>query len=644
MCRVEERVYINGEGHRSKFEDAFPCSHARKGRLCSNVKKNTTEYYPKKPIISRDDSPSPINPPTPTGTGSYLVEQRRPSSSGGRPSTRDGPRQIIIEFGSNKTKKYAGNSHKRSFLHGNSADDLAFESPGSDASHTIRTGYPDAPLSPQTAVFGHTDDYITNPGPSHGSHHRHTSSSSSYTGSSRTPSLYVTSDPDYESPPTTRSTKLRPAIHYPSTSGAQSSPSKSRTRGGTSSANYKVTEVSPHGNSHEDYSPDSLAPHDYQDFADRSASSHASSGASSKSRKGKEPEQPRKGKDSERRRQEELAREAADAENVKQVRFELERPKARAQERAETLLAEKEKQRADEREEARRRKERERAPEPAKPQKKEKSYPPTSMVSTKRPSASRRGSVSMTQAQQDEQRRLLAAELDHMQGESRATEAREREERSAALMLQQQDTSYYNPRTGGLPSSAPAVAHRGSVSSDARPTPLGRSNSRRTSISQQKPPPINTQTSPDYVQPVTGSARARGPPPLSFPSNFNTRPTSARRPSFSSQDNPFAVPARLSGTSVENAFATLPPVISPPVTVHQDPYNTRNLREALPSRETADNRNSIQRRGEDVIKAAGSHSAARKATRAMGRAAGYEDDYATDDDQVTHGHPRRRYP
>jgi hypothetical protein len=632
MCRVEERVYINGEGHRSKFEDAYPCSQASRGRLCPNVKKNTTEYYPKKPIVSRNDSPSPINPPTPTGTGSYLVQQRRPSSSGGRPSTRDGARQIIIEFASNKSKKYSSNSHKRSSLQGSSADDIAFESPGSDASHTIRTGYPDASLPPQTAVYDHTDAYITTPGASHGPYHRHTSSSSSFTDSSRAPSLYVTSDPDYESPPTTRSTKLRPAIHYPPTSGAPSSPSKSCIRGGTSPANYKVAEITPHGNAHEAYSPDSLAPHDYHDFADRSASSHASSGASNKSRKGKETEQPRKGKDSERRRQEDLAREVAESlakeENVKQVRFEIERPKARAQERAETLFAVKEKQRADDREETRRRKERERAPEPVKPSKKEKSYPPTSSMSIGRPSTSRRPSVTMTSAQQDEQRRLLAAELDHMKGESRATEAREREERSAALMQQQQDPSYYNPRAGGLPSTGPTNASRGSITSDVRPITLGRSNSRRTSISQAKPPPINTQMPPSYVQPA--SARTHGPPPVSFPPNFNPRPTSGRRPSFSSQENP---------------FAALPSVISPPVTVHQETWDTRNLREALPSHETNDGRYTIQRRGEDVIKASGSHSAARKATRAMGRAAGYEEDYATDsDDQVTHGHPRRRYP
>jgi hypothetical protein len=641
MCRVEERVYISAEGNRSKFEDTFPCSQARSGRLCPNVKKRTTEYYPKKAIAPRNDTPSPINPPTPTGTGSYLVQQRRPSSSGGRPSTRDGPKSIIIDFGSNKSKKYAGNAHKRPSLNASSADDIAIESPGSD---TVRTGYPEAPLPPQTAVFGHTDDYITPPSTSHGYHHRHTSSSSSYTGSSRTPSLYVTSDPDYESPASTRSTKLPPAIHYSSATGAPSSPSKSRIRGGTSSASYNLTVVAPHGgNSHESHAQDGHSLHDYQDFADRSASSHASSGASAKSRKGKTSEQPRRGKDGERRRQEEIAREVADAlakeENIKQVRFELDRPKVRAQERAETLLAEKEKQRAIEREETRQRKEREREPEPVKPHRKDKSQPPTSNTSTRRQSTSRRASVSMTQAQQEEQRRLLAAELGHMQGESRAAEAREREERKSLLMQQQQDLPYYNPRSGGLPNSGPAVARRGSVSSDARPTTLGRSNSRRTSIVQPNPPPINTQSLQNYPQP---SARSHGPPPVSFPANFNPRPTSARRSSFSSQEIPFAGP-RLSGSNLDNPFATVPSVISPQVTVHQDPWDARNLREALPPREKSDGRYTIQRRGEEVIKASGTHSAARKATRAMGRVSGYEDDYATDsDDQVTHGHSRRK--
>jgi hypothetical protein len=662
MCRVEERIYISAEGHRSKFEEAFPCDKARKGKLCPKVKTRTTEYYPKKGIIPRNDTPSPTNPPTPTGTGSYLVQPRRPSSSGGRPPTRDGQKaikpEIIIEFGAknNNGKKYVSvstNSYKRSSLGASSLDDIAVESPGSDASHTIRTGYPDAPLPPQTTIYGHSDSYNTVPTISHGYHHRHTSSTSSYTDSSRTPSLYVTSDLDYDSPTNTRSTRLPPAIHNPPTT--QSSSSRSRNHANTSSAGYNVTMVTPNGYSQDPHAQEGFLPSGYQDLPDRSVSSHTSSGTSSKSRRAKDSDESRKKKHSERKSQEEEDREddaRAKEENIKQVRFELGRAEGRAKERAETLLAEKEKLRATEREDGRRRREREREreeearrkeEEAAKARRKEKSQLATT---TKRPAGSRRTSISMTPAQQDEQRRLLAAELGHMQGEKGAAEAREREERTAFLLQQQQDPSYYNPRTGGMSSKASSItrrdslSRRGSVSAEARPTMLGRSNSRRTSISQPHPPPINTQVAQNYAQPP--SARTHAPPPVSFPANFNPRPTSARRSSFSSQDPPYAAPNPLSGSKFENPFA---PASSTPVTIHQDEWDARNVPEVAPvTRQVSDGRYTMQRRGEDVIKAASTHSAARQATRAMSKVAGYEHDYATDsDDEVTHGHSRRRY-
>lgn len=650
MCRVEERIYISAEGHRSKFEDSFPCDKARNGKLCSKVKRRTTEYFPKRGI-PRDDTPSPINPPTPTGTGSYVVQQRRPSSSSGRPSTRDGQKTIIIDFGSkgHKSKRYSSTSSKRSSI-GATYDDVAVESPGSDASHTIRTGLPEAPLPPH-AGYSHSDAYSTTPTVSHGYHHRHTSSTSSYTGSSRTPSLYVTSDPDYDSPTNTRGTRLPPAIHQSSIAGAPSSPGR-RTHGGTTSAGYNTAVVAP-GYAQEPPHPDTLSALDFQDFADRSGSSHASSGSASKIRRGKESEQSRRRKDDERRRQE----LDPEAENVKQVRFELGRAEGRAKERAETAYAEKEKQRATERDEIHRRKEKERrdreraeeaaaAAAAAKSRKKERLPPVISTSSSKRPGGSRRGSMTMTPAQQEEQRRLLAAELGQMQGESRAADARDREERAAYLQQQQQDPSYYNPRASG-PSSNTALARRdsqsrrGSISSDARPTILGRSNSRRTSVSQPNPPPINTKVAQGLTQP---SARTHAPPPLSFPSNFNTRPTSARRGSFSSQDLPFTPSARNSASNLENPFATA----ATNLPVNPDPWDARNVREALPTtttRQASDGRYTIQRRGEDVIKkASGSHGAAREATRAMGRVAGYEGDYVTDsEDEITHGHGRRRY-
>jgi hypothetical protein len=68
------------------------------------------------------------------------------------------------------------------------------------------------------------------------------------------------------------------------------------------------------------------------------------------------------------------------------------------------------------------------------------------------------------------------------------------------------------------------------------------------------------------------------------------------------------------------------------------------MRDALPStRQTSDGRYTMERRGADVINSAGTPSAAREATRAMGRVAGFAHDYETDsDDDVTQGHARRR--
>ncbi|KAH7062919.1 hypothetical protein BKA63DRAFT_189057 [Paraphoma chrysanthemicola] len=657
MCRVEERVYISADGHRSKFEDAFPCDKARHGRLCAKVKKRTTEYYPKKGTIGRNDTPSPINPPTPTGAGTYLVEQRRPSSSSSRPSTSDkmAIKPIIIEIGSknDKGKKYAsisvsGKNSKRISIGSGSIDDVAIDSPGSDASHTVRTGYPEASLPAHPTAYGHSDGYNTTPTITrgHGYHHRHTSSTSSYTGSSQTPSLYVTSDPDYDSPGKTRDTRLPPAIHN-SSSAVPPSPSKSRGAIGISSGGYNITVVSPKDRSHDAFASESLSAADYHDFADRSASSHASSGASGKSRRPRDPELPRKKRDEERRRQEET-----DRETTKQVRFKLGRAEGRAEERPETLLVGKEKQREIEREEAHRRERQDREDDAAKERRKEKTRVPASNSSSKRPTQTRRLSKTLTAAEVEEQRRLLAADLGQMQGESMLAEARDREERSALLRQQQQEPSYYNPRAGGMPGNSTGLVHRDSVTrrgsisgADARPI-LTRSNStsaRRASIVQPNPPQLNTQV---QLGPSRPSARSHAPPPVSFPSNFNTRPTTARRPSFSAPENPFAAPpTRGSGSSIDNPFVPAPQVLSPSVKVHQDPWDARSMHDALPTpRQTSDGRYTMDRRGADVISGVGTHSAAREATRAMSRVAGYAHDYETDsDEEPTHGHARRRH-
>jgi hypothetical protein len=165
---------------------------------------------------------------------------------------------------------------------------------------------------------------------------------------------------------------------------------------------------------------------------------------------------------------------------------------------------------------------------------------------------------------------------------SGAAEAREREEAAALLRQQLQDTSYYKTRSGGTSNYA-----RDSLNPDTPHPILDRTNShRRTSIVQPTPPSINTQVAQRYSLP---SARTRGAPPVSFPTNFNPRPTSSsRRPSFSSQDQPF----------IENHFMT---TASAPAIVHQDPWGARNMRDALRTpRQIVDDR---------YTKVSGSHGA-----------------------------------
>jgi hypothetical protein len=222
MCQLDERIYISAHGNRAKFEDSFPCDKAQPGKLCSKVKKKTTEYYPRNGIVPRrDGTPSPVNPATPTGTGSYLVQQRRPSLTKREESVK---REIVIEFGSkrDKGKKYSSNSTKHSSISaGATYDDVAAESQDEDASHTIRTGLPE--LSLPSSGYECSDVDSTTPNVAHGYHHRHTSSVSSYMGSSKTPSLYVTPDPYYDLLASTRSKRFTPVSHWPTNAGASSS-------------------------------------------------------------------------------------------------------------------------------------------------------------------------------------------------------------------------------------------------------------------------------------------------------------------------------------------------------------------------------------------------------------------------------------
>jgi hypothetical protein len=662
MCRYEEHTYVGADGLSSTRDYPSPCEKAtRVGRMCP--KPRTTEYNHKRSFISRDDTPSPVNPPTPTGPGTYIVQQRRPSGSGSRPSTRDGQRikpEIIIQIGSSKGKdsKYSSVSvsskgyHRSSLGTGSAGSSgVAVGSPSSDI---FRTGFPEAPLPPP-AAFDQRNSYIPTPAVSHGYHHRHTSSASS----SRTPSLYVTSDHDYDPPASQRTARHPAVIHNPPTAAP---PSPSRRQAGASSASYFTSTVVPQGYAQNTNTSAGLglSPLDYADFAVSSGSSHASSGTSDPTRRPKNSDERRRRNEEDRRRQEERDRQDLDiAENEKHVRFEVDRAESRKEQRAEQAWAEKEKDRATAREEARRRKEEERLEREqreldekmAKDRRKEKSKPPTTDYNNKRPSSSRRMSTSMTPAQLAEQRRLLEADGLHMQGEREAAEAREREERAAAIRQQQETASYYDPRGGDrtLSNNTSGMARRGSISrhdsvtSTARPSGLTRTNSRskrRSSISQSNPPAVITQVPTETYSTRPPSSRTRAPPPLSFPPNFNQdlnrAPPSTRRPSFT-QENPFAAPpTRGSGSNIDSHFTPVPSMISPSSASasSRDPWDLRNVGSALPpSRPSAEPRyNNMRERGEAVINR--STSRAKRTSRIVDSAMDCESDSDSPEDQA----------
>jgi hypothetical protein len=158
------------------------CEKARDRKPCRDAVVIPYRYNPKRGSTGRD-TPSPINPPTPTGSGTYLVQTRRPSDSNSRPSIRNGqrPGEIIIGFGSkkDKTKKYPSISvstkpFDRSSVGPRESNEAAVESnsetadesdlgvadesdlgvadesdsEGSEISYTLQTGFPEAPLPP----------------------------------------------------------------------------------------------------------------------------------------------------------------------------------------------------------------------------------------------------------------------------------------------------------------------------------------------------------------------------------------------------------------------------------------------------------------------------------------------------------------
>ncbi len=408
----------------------------------------------------------------------------------------------------------------------------AVDSPSSDTSQTVRTGYPEAPLSPYVGT-----------GALRPEHYRNLSSDESYTASGHVPYLARTSD-EYDTPSlvTTTTDGSYPLIHD---SRRANVPSPVRTTLGQAGT-YRTNIVTPTGTTHHGV--------DRTEHGHHSASSYASSGA---------PEIVEK-----RSKQEELDREIAASliqEENRRVHFESDRAKYRAEQRAEQNFAAHEQRRAEDRERIRQQAQKEREAKLAKEAReaaaaaaarRPKPSPKSSANTTKPSVPTRRGSVRKTTAEAATQQHLLAAEARQMEAERQRIEAIEREEQMQQQKLthkeQQQDPRYYDPRGGNLamPTGPGSMSRRDSLSNSARPD-LGRSHSHR-----------NSQAYP--------AARQDRGPPVSYYNNGSARgelPSArVRRPSSSHGERP------------GNPFAHPTPQMQP-----VDPWDNRNLREALPT-------------------------------------------------------------
>jgi hypothetical protein len=630
MCRIEEKVYVGSDGRSRTFQDTFDCDRARRrGKRCSKPEIRTREYRGAPPI-ARDDAPSPAsnNPPTPTGLGSYVVEERRPSVTGGRrPSLRPGSSakpEIIIQIGSKKDRgakylrTYVPKTYKRSSLGASptASNEIAVDSPGSDASYPIRTGLPDTTV-PQTPPFGHPQGYTTRRAVPQT--HRHNASTSSVT-TSQTPSLYTTSETESDSP------LGRHAPEYPRTiiHNSRSSPSPTTTtRGQTSQSNAHRPRLDvPHSSSRDTSSSRDNAG-DYSDVVDLYASSNASHASSThaSSTRAAAPEITDRAKDRERRRKkdeddEERRLDAALSQAAEQAKKEVRfaAPETGRYEERERLRKEQvEKQKLDERRDRDQEKQRKRDAEArtaketekraTKRPEREKTQPPTSF-NHKQPSGRRSRRGSMTQADIDEQARLLRQEELQMSLERTAAEQREQEE-----VLQQR----YATRTQSHP------VHSYSTG-DARPT--ASSGRRRQSIVDA--PVLTTLTTTFAQQPPQPQYSVR--PPSSHAPPYSTREQfPSARYSPSQLVSPFAQPTRTSNSSMEtNPFAApstrpIHPSHPPVPVVHQNHYpavaptvawDTQAMQTALPSYPP----------GQTAQYAAQGHSRAQQATRNMTQA------------------------
>lgn len=665
MCRIEEKVYIGSDGRKKTFQDTFDCERARRrNKRCSKPEKRTREYIGTPPI-AREDAPSPAsdNPPTPSGVGSYVVETRRPSGSGRRPSLKP---EIIIQIGNSAKKdkdnkysrKYTSAAYKRSSLGASStaSNELVVESPGSDASYPIRTGLPESTV-PHTPPFSQSHGYTAR-------HavpqiHRHTTSVSSAT-TSQTPSLYTTSETEPESP------LGRYAPEYPRTIVHNTLPGPSppaTSRGQTTQPHGYRTRLEVPYNSTRDASSSRDNLGDYSDVVDMYASSSGSNASASRAaapeitdraidrerrRRAKEDEKKRQEEEEEERRlDEQLTR--AEEQAKKEVRFaELEtgRYELRDQLRKEQRFAESEKQRAEDREQERLRKKEAEKKTQAETEKRatrkperEKTQPPTRDFHKKQSGGRHSRRNSMTQADIEERNRLLFHEKMQMSLEQEAAEQREaaeiRQQQYATRPQIQPTTSFHAEmpsfHTEDTKLQGNGNKRRGSISvNPIPPNNTGRTNSaRRASVvqtiqpvltpvtttfpSQQqyntRPPSSHTQTQPYITREALPSARYS---PSQIGNPYGQPP--ARTSDTSMENNPFAAP---SNRPIHPSHPPVPVVHHYPPTAPNATWDTHNMHNTLP----------VYTPGQPAQYAAQGHARAQQATQNMNRAYQVEDEW-----------------
>lgn len=105
MCRVDERVYVRTDGHRSVFQETTHCEKGRRRwKVCSDARVRRTEY------------PDPTGEPASSLQSSPIVPVRVPRlSTSDRPSARDGSRSLVPEIHISIGKKGKGR-HEASVL------------------------------------------------------------------------------------------------------------------------------------------------------------------------------------------------------------------------------------------------------------------------------------------------------------------------------------------------------------------------------------------------------------------------------------------------------------------------------------------------------------------------------------------------